>query len=87
MCVVLRLDCLNPVCHLLIELLERAELQVVFLLHVGVDNCAILSLASAFFLGYLGVKNSLLLRKVSDQSFPIGVAQQAQEIVDLVENE
>ena len=78
------MDGFDPVGHLLVELLQRPKLQIVLLLHILTYNrlLVVVCLVALF-----GVEDSLLLGQVADQRFPIGVSQEAQEVIDLVKDQ
>ena len=61
--IVLRLNCLNPVSHLLVKFLQGSILKVVFLRHVLRDDCLLFSTCSTSLgvLSFLSIKDLLLL--------------------------
>jgi len=86
--VVLRLHRLHPVGHLLVQFLQGAELEVVALLHVLADDGLLLRLLlTRLFLHLLSVEHTLLLRQVADEGFTVHLAQQAQKVVHLVQDQ
>ena len=90
--IVLRLDGFYPVSHLLVELLESPKLQIVLFLHVVSDYCAyfipfLFAFSHSLFFSLLCIKDSLLLREIGNESSAIGISQQTQEIIDLVQDQ
>ena len=92
----LRLQGLDPVCHLLVQLLQSAELEIVLLCKVGIYDRDIIAFFFPFLplflrrillLGLLGIKDSLLLLEISNQGLAILLCQQAEVEVDHIDYE
>ena len=92
----LRLQGLYPVCHLLVQLLQSAKLEIVLLCKVGIDDRDIISffftflslfLCGILLLGLLRIKDSLLLLEIPNQSFAVLFCQKAEVEVDHIDYE
>lgn len=92
----LRLQGLYPVCHLLVQLLQSAKLEIILLCEVRIYDRDIIAFFFAFLplflcgillLGLLRIKDSLLLLEIPNESLAILLCQQAEVEVDHVDYE
>ena len=90
----LRLQGLYPVCHLLVQLLQSAKLQIILLCKIGIYDRDIITLFFPFLplflcrillLSLLRIKDSLLLLEIPYQSLAILLCQQAEVEVDHID--
>ena len=92
----LRLQSLHPVCHLLVQLLQSAKLEIILLCKVCIDDRDIITfffpflplfLCGILLLGLLRIKDSLLLLQIPNQSLAILLCKQAEVEVDHIDYE